>query len=87
MPVVVHAPLQFVVPGTQQFNNPDDSPFLPHSTPGQPVASVIAVIVPPEKVFAFTSVVPEEVVMINGDEPFKLYTLPLCMALGGKSLP
>jgi hypothetical protein len=33
------------------------------------VASVRAVIVPPEKVVAFTSVVPDEVVIINGGEP------------------
>ncbi|MDR2801646.1 MAG: hypothetical protein LBB31_00325 [Prevotellaceae bacterium] len=46
--MVVHVPLQLAVPVTQQFNNPADSPFLPHNTPGQPVSSVSAVIVPPE---------------------------------------
>jgi hypothetical protein len=44
----LHVPLQLVVPVAQQFSKPEDSPFLPHHTPGQPVASVSAVITLPE---------------------------------------
>jgi hypothetical protein len=45
---------------------------LPHNTPGQPVASVSAVIVPPEKIFVGSENVFVVVVIINGGEPFNV---------------